>query len=428
MASIKKRGDSYLITVSLGRDSTGKQILKSKTYKPTSKGEKAAAKEVNAFACKWEDEVRNGENIDVKITVDKLYEDWKQSKFAKKLSVRVYEDTCKEIEKYFMPTFRGRSLISVKKKDLQDIIDNMTGEDGQQLASSTIKRRFASFHAIFRYAIATDLIKNDPFSNLQFGEPTVQEEEVIHCFDASQCITFLSLFEKPIDTEEASEASVISINDYMALDSSEVFRLMYRAYFNLAILTGARRSELHALTWGDIDFMNGILPISKAASLTKEGVIIKGTKSKASKRVYHLDKAYLQILNDWKNMQKKLSVTVGSQWLGYAGADFDKNYIFTGLNGKMLYLTTMGSVLKKYITAYNKTCENEVDMLPFIRLHDLRHTTVSNLFDMGADSKLIANYIGHSDDKITKTVYLHTMKSKETLCSDLMSNALGKKA
>ena len=47
MASIKKKDNgSYLITVSLGRDSSGKQIFKRISYRPESKSEKKITKEV----------------------------------------------------------------------------------------------------------------------------------------------------------------------------------------------------------------------------------------------------------------------------------------------------------------------------------------------------------------------------------------------
>ncbi|MDO4325797.1 MAG: hypothetical protein Q4E24_07170 [bacterium] len=56
MASIKKRGDSYLITVSCGYDSQGKKITRNTTYHPelcTAKGnpktEKAIPKKVNSL-------------------------------------------------------------------------------------------------------------------------------------------------------------------------------------------------------------------------------------------------------------------------------------------------------------------------------------------------------------------------------------------
>lgn len=64
MASIRKRGDSYQITVSCGRDSQYRKITRTTTYKPepyTAKGhpktEKTLQKELEAFASDFERQV-----------------------------------------------------------------------------------------------------------------------------------------------------------------------------------------------------------------------------------------------------------------------------------------------------------------------------------------------------------------------------------
>ena len=62
MASIKKKDNgSYLITVSLGRDTSDKQIFRRTTFYPEAKSEKKIAKEVEDFARDFERRVKNGE-------------------------------------------------------------------------------------------------------------------------------------------------------------------------------------------------------------------------------------------------------------------------------------------------------------------------------------------------------------------------------
>lgn len=61
MASIKKRNNSYLITVSLGYDINNKQLRKSITYKPEpGLSPKREAKAVQAAACLFEEKCKNG--------------------------------------------------------------------------------------------------------------------------------------------------------------------------------------------------------------------------------------------------------------------------------------------------------------------------------------------------------------------------------
>jgi hypothetical protein len=78
MANIKRRGNSYSIRVSAGHDTTGKQIVKSMTWKiPTGMSDKKAEKEANRVAALFEEKVRTGQIADekaVKLAINGLYE------------------------------------------------------------------------------------------------------------------------------------------------------------------------------------------------------------------------------------------------------------------------------------------------------------------------------------------------------------------
>jgi len=70
MAYIKKRGNSYLIRVSVGYDSRGKKITRSTTYKPEyttatgkAKADSVIEKEIRRFADDFERTVKSGEKI-----------------------------------------------------------------------------------------------------------------------------------------------------------------------------------------------------------------------------------------------------------------------------------------------------------------------------------------------------------------------------
>ena len=62
MATIKKRGSSYLIGVSLGYDADHKQIMRTMTWKPEPvMTAKQIEKELDRQAVRFEDAVKNGE-------------------------------------------------------------------------------------------------------------------------------------------------------------------------------------------------------------------------------------------------------------------------------------------------------------------------------------------------------------------------------
>ena len=69
-----------------------------------------------------------------------------------------------------------------------------------------------------------------------------------------------------------------------------------RNYFKFAIWTGLRTSELIALEWGDIDFVNGFICVRRASVLSK----IKKTKTDSGMRDVMLLPPALDVLNEQK--------------------------------------------------------------------------------------------------------------------------------
>jgi integrase len=51
-------------------------------------------------------------------------------------------------------------------------------------------------------------------------------------------------------------------------------------FIMLGLASGARRGELLALQWPDIDFETGLMSVTKSLSQTKAGLRVKSTKSR----------------------------------------------------------------------------------------------------------------------------------------------------
>ena len=65
MASIRKRGNSYQVIVSNGRDSSGKQLIETATFTPDpQKTERQNQKELEKFVFKFEEQVKSGKYLD----------------------------------------------------------------------------------------------------------------------------------------------------------------------------------------------------------------------------------------------------------------------------------------------------------------------------------------------------------------------------
>ena len=55
----------------------------------------------------------------------------------------------------------------------------------------------------------------------------------------------------------------------------------------------------------------------------------------------------------------------------------------------------------------------EMNNLPFIRFHDLRHSNATALISAGVSAKTVQQLLGHSDVSITLNTYTHVLPSME---------------
>lgn len=168
--------------------------------------------------------------------------------------------------------------------------------------------------------------------------------------------------------------------------------------FIICLYTGIRVGELLALTWGDIDFKNGIMYIRKTCNDGYESggytKIIDAPKTTSSKREIPLSKQLLEILKQLKKLSKS-------------------EYIITGNGGKLIskrsYQNTFCLVLKKLA-------------IPHMGLHALRHTFATRALECGMDVKTLSEILGHTNAAITLNVYAHSLPEHKRT----MMNKVGK--
>lgn len=152
--------------------------------------------------------------------------------------------------------------------------------------------------------------------------------------------------------------------------------------FQMLYWTGIREGELLALTPADFDFEHGTVKISKTYQRFKGEDIITSPKTKKSNRTIQMPEFLCTQMQEFFKMQYGLK---------------KKDRIFT--------------VTKSYL-------HHEMDRgaktagVKRIRIHDLRHSHISLLIDMGFSAVAIADRVGHESIEITYR-YAHLFPSKQ---------------
>lgn len=426
MAQIRKRGNSYTISVLVETDIHGKRIMKHTTFIPTETTPKKIEKEVAAFAMDFEKRIKSGLYYDgEKIKFKDFVSKWQNDYAKTNLTKRVYQDYERIINAKLMPTLGNMMLNKINVINLQSIYSDMI-EQGR--APATVRKVHAVASSIFTHAYKWGIIQDNICKRVIL--PKMSSVNDISCFDSVQASKFLDAISKPMLVQiKGHDRTDQNGNVYHVKDYTEHINvhLQFQVFFNLALFGGFRRGELIALTWNDINFENSCVNITKSTSAVKGGQITKTPKTRSGIRSVTLPENCMKLLRHWKINQCEYALSIGSVWDGKTGKDFNDNYIFITDTGKQMHLDTPYRKLKTIISLYNASCQNDTDKLPDIRLHDLRHSNATLLISQNVDINTISSRLGHSKTSVTLDIYTHALKQLDEKASDALDNLLNKR-
>lgn len=165
----------------------------------------------------------------------------------------------------------------------------------------------------------------------------------------------------------------------------------YYALFYTALYTGARRSELLALHWHDIDFIYGQIYVNRSMHHLKDGsYVFTAPKSQRSRRTIALPPSAFLVLQEYQKAKEAESLLMDVPLR-------DNDLVFSVL-GKPLRPNT---VSRAWATLAARVG------VKVIRLHDARHTHASLMLKQGIHPKVVQERLGHSTISITLDTYSH---------------------
>lgn len=139
-----------------------------------------------------------------------------------------------------------------------------------------------------------------------------------------------------------------------AMEDDELAPLYY-----LAIATGARRGELCALRWSDVDWQRPAITINRTAEIVDGAVRFNEPKTDRSRRTIPLPAEAAAILRRHRAVQLEKRLLAGGRYQ-------DQDLVFARGDGSPI---NPGHVSQHFAVLLRRAG------LPRVRLHDLRHTT-----------------------------------------------------
>jgi integrase len=200
----------------------------------------------------------------------------------------------------------------------------------------------------------------------------------------------------------------------------------------LAALTGARRGELVALRWSDIDLDAGTVRIARSLTVAGGEHHVGSTKTHAS-RVLALDPAAVAVLKHrWAEMED-LAIRAESPLVtdpfvlsynanGAIPANPDTfTHRFAALCDAMEE-PALKRLWKKHPRAKRADLATK-DRWPY-RFHDLRHFSVTTLIAAGVDVRTVAERHGHARATMTLDRYAHALPERDRAAAALLGEVL----
>lgn len=182
----------------------------------------------------------------------------------------------------------------------------------------------------------------------------------------------------------------------------------------LAATTGARRGELCAIRWSDLNMKTGALTISRSIVETQDGKLIeKDTKTHSSRRIA-LDSGSIAALEHQRDRCQLRARSCGARLV-------DSAHVFSAdPYGRGSWVPN--EVTKRFIRIRRSVG------LDSVRLHDLRHFTATRMLSEGVPVRTVSGRLGHANAATTLGVYAHFVEESDRDAAEKIGSILSPNA
>ncbi len=183
----------------------------------------------------------------------------------------------------------------------------------------------------------------------------------------------------------------------------------WRPFFTVALDTGLRRGELIGLRWGDIDLLDRILYVRRSIGAYDDPVAAEdGTAEHALSTKTEAGERLVPILDGAQAALETL-------YRDAADTD-DEAPVFATVERKRgrdgVMRPTGRPLSPRMVTRVFRRYAARAGLPVSMRLHDLRHTAITNAISQGEDILLVSAFAGHAKTSTTVDIYGHLMPDR----------------
>ncbi|MFI3326206.1 MAG: site-specific integrase [Clostridia bacterium] len=376
MATVKKRNNTFHITVSMGLDVNGKKIRKTTTFTPPpNTTDRKSEKLANEFAIEFERKCKGMTSLNENMRLADMVE-WFVDNYAKnelkEITAYNYE---RQLENHILPTLGNIKLKDFTPAKLTAFFKTL------KVNTSTCKKIYTIVQSVFARAVEQGFIKESPCTKAVILPKDKTNKE-----------------KKPFLTDVQARELLKMVNEYS----------QFNTIIKVLLYTGMRSGECLGLQWKNIDFENKTIHIENTLTDVGGKHWLQPPKTKNSNR-------YIAMSEDVENMLKEHKAVQDEEIKRLNGIYRYPNMIFTSKTGNYLDRSRLNTQFRKFV--------KDTDF-SFITLHSLRHCNATLLINSGVDLKIVSENLGHSDISTTANIYADVLDSSKAKVANLISLTL----
>jgi integrase len=286
---------------------------------------------------------------------------------------------------HVLPTLGAHKLQDIHSSDIDRLYLGLEGK----MAPGTLRILHTTFNACLATAVRTKKLAINPMVSLT-REPSNTESDHGIALDDEQLKTLVQGFK-----------------------GSALYGIV-----SVAAFTGARRNEILALRWSDLDSQKKTLRIERALEVTKaHGIRFKGPKSDKYKRTITIDDDLLTLLLAERDRHLRNLAGVPD------GATVDLSLVRLAEDALIFPRLDVSFVTPRQPREVTRAFASKAQALGFkgLRFHDLRGSHETMLLDRGVPVHVVAERCGHDPAVLLRT-YAKRTKKADTRAANIIGN------
>lgn len=267
------------------------------------------------------------------------------------------------LNKYILDDIGRLKLKRIKRLHIQELANKLVKE--YNLSSKTVKNQIKLISSILNKAIEWDFIDYNVADKVSIPKNVEKQKKKVVLYSYDEIKSFIEALNK--------------------LEDKELQIAIYTSFY-----TGARRGEVMALTFNDIDFEKETIDFNKNKVNTVGGTQLKDIKT-GKNRLFYVPSAYIEKVQEYYT---------------YLGKPKKETNLFK------MHPDTFSKDFKKFLSDNN---------LREINLKDLRALNESILVNKGLDVVSVAKRLGHLPSTATN-YYLDQIPEEDKKASEVLEN------